>query len=255
MLYGPFKPINIERIIMKVRSEITKSHDRVWKEMTRPGARLSGEERVLVVQELRAASACRICSESKNSLSFAYRVGEHEYVDSRMPDVWVELVHKLVNDPGRIHRSWVQNLFKDGLEEVEYVEIAGLVSAVCVVDTFHEALSLPLRSLPKGVSGAASYKVPVTAADEGAYVSMIPVDGLQDDYEDLYDTRYWVPNVHRAFSLVPAAARMANELMESHYFPYESVPRYDDQNHEYAISKVQMELVASRVSKNNDCFY
>ena len=238
-----------------VRSDITKSHDRVWEELARPGARLTGEERLSVARELRVARNCVLCLESKNSLSVAYDFGGHDCVDSNVPDVWIELVHKLANDPGRIHRSWVQKLLQDGLEEVQYVEIAGLVSAVCVVDTFHEALSLPLRPLPKCLSGAASYKRPATAADEGAYVSMIPVDGLQDDYEDLYDTRHWVPNVHRAFSLVPAAARLANGLMGSHYFPYESVPRYNDQNHEYAISKVQMELVASRVSKNNDCFY
>ena len=51
------------------------------------------------------------------------------------------------------------------------------------------------------------------------------------------------------------AILLANDLMESHYFPYESVPRYADENHDYAISKTQMELIASRVSFNNDCFY
>ena len=84
---------------------------------------------------------------------------------------------------------------------------------------------------------------------------MIPVDGLADDYDDLFDTRYWVPNVHRAFSLVPDATRTANDLMVSHYFRYEMVPRYTDADHDYAINKTQIELVALRVSRYNDCFY
>ncbi len=240
---------------MEVRSEITKSHDRVWSELAGPGARLTGEERLSLARELRTARTCELCCKSKESLSVAYNFSGHNRVDSKVPDVWIELVHKLVNDPGRIHRGWVQALLGDGLDEVEYVEIAGLVSSVCVVDTFHEALGLPLRPLPEAVTGTVTYKRPATARDEGAYVSMVPVEGLQDDYEDLYDTRHWVPNVHRAFSLVPDVARLANDLMESHYFPYESVPQYTDEAHQYAITKIQMELVASRVSKNNDCFY
>jgi hypothetical protein len=61
--------------------------------------------------------------------------------------------------------------------------------------------------------------------------------------------------VHRAFSLVPDATRLADELMSSHYFPYEMVPRYTDADHNYAINKMQIELIASRVSMYNDCFY
>ena len=64
-----------------------------------------------------------------------------------------------------------------------------------------------------------------------------------------------MPGVHRAFSLVPEATRIANDLMQSHYLPYEQVPFYSDADHSYAIGKMQMELVASRVSRHNDCFY
>ena len=43
--------------------------------------------------------------------------------------------------------------------------------------------------------------------------------------------------------------------MASHYFPYEQVPRYTDADHDYAIDKMQIELLAARVSMHNDCFY
>ena len=124
-----------------------------------------------------------------------------------------------------------------------------------VVDTFHVAVGLPLRPLPQPISGEPSQKRPRTAIVQDSYVPMIPANALADDYQDLYDTRYWVPNVHRAFSLVPPATRIADELMDSHYFPYEVVPRYSDSDHSYAINKMQIELVASRVSMYNDCFY
>jgi hypothetical protein len=135
------------------------------------------------------------------------------------------------------------------------VEISGLVSAVLVVDTFHAALGLPLRPLPDPEVGEPTRRRPRTATSEDAYVPMIPADGLVDDYEDLYVPADFVPNVHRAFSLVPDATRVANDLMASHYFPYELVPRYTDADHDYAIQKTQIELVAARVSRHNDCFY
>ena len=243
------------KFIMEIRKNIIDSHDRVWDELAKPGAILSGEERIAVVREVRAARDCRFCIENKRSLGLSPALGEHDSVDPNFPRARLDLIHRLMNDPGRISRAWVENLRAEGVGDVEYVEIAGLVSSVCVVDTFCQALGLTPRPLPKAIPGQSNYKRPATAEDEGAYVPMIAVDRLQDDYSDLYDSNHWVPNVHRAFSLVPDVVRLADDLMESHYFPYESVPRYADQNHDYAISKIQMELIASRVSMNNDCFY
>ena len=247
--------IELMKFSMEIRQNIIESHDRVWDELAKPGAVLSGEERIAVAREIRAARTCRFCIENKRSLGLSPGLGEHESTDPSFPKARLELIHRLMNDPGRITRAWVDNLRAKGLGDVEYVEIAGLVSSVCVVDTFCEALGLQLRLLPAAISGKKNYKRPATAEDEGAYVPMIAVDRLQDDYSDLYDLNHWVPNVHRAFSLIPDVVRLADDLMASHYFPYESVPRYADQNHEYAVSKTQMELIASRVSINNDCFY
>jgi hypothetical protein len=240
---------------MTIRTDITASHDRVWEGLAAPGARLTGAERVAVAAESRNARACRLCQGRKAALSPNSLTGEHDAGTEDMSPARVELIHKLVTDPGRITRSWVEGLLAAGMSDVEYVEIAALASAVMVVDTFHVAMDLPLRPLPEPVAGEPSGKRPRTAVMEEGYVPVIPADALTDDYADLYDTRYWVPNVHRAFSLVPDATRLADELMSSHYFPYEMVPRYTDADHNYAINKMQIELIASRVSMYNDCFY
>ena len=240
---------------MRIRADLTASHDRVWRQLAAPGTWLTGAERVSVARELRAADYCPLCRERKVSLSPGAIRGRHETVDDDMPAVRVELIHKLVTDPGRINRSWVRELFADGLEDTGYVEVAGLVSAVMVVDTFHAALGLPLRPLPDPEPGEPSRQRPRTAAPGDTYVPIIAPNALADDYTDLYDTRFMVPNVHRAFSLVPAATRLANHLMASHYFPYEQVPRYTDADHAYAIDRTQIELLAARVSMHNDCFY
>lgn len=240
---------------MRIRTELTDSHNRVWQQLSEPGTWLTGSERVDIAAELRAARNCSLCAQRKAALSPLSVSGHHEQAIADMPDARVELIHKLATDPGRITRSWVDGLLVDSMTDAEYVEIAGLVSAVLVVDTFHAALGLPVRDLPAPEPGTPSRNRPRTALLDKGYVPMIPVDGLTDDYADLYDTRRWVPNVHRAFSLVPAATRLADDLMQSHYIPYEQVPSYTDVDHNYAIDKTQIELLASRVSIYNDCFY
>ena len=243
---------------MHIRTELTKSHDRVWQGLAKAGTWLTGAERVACAAEARQARSCRLCVARKGALSAGTIDGQHDAATS-LPAPVVEVVHKLVTDPGRITRPWVAARADEGVDDATYIEIAGLVSAVVVVDTFHAALGLPLRELPVPGPGEPSRHRPSNAIlEEGAqegFVAIIPVDALDARTADLYDTRHFVPNVHRAFSLVPDATRLASDLMASHYFPYEVVPRYTDADHAYAINKVQMELIASRVSHHNDCFY
>ncbi len=238
---------------MHIRDNLTASHDAVWRHLAGSGTWLFGAERVAVAEETRAARHCRLCAARKKALSAASVEGVHDTTALSAPRI--ESIHKLVNDPGRITRAWVNGLLADGLEDAVYVEITGLVSVLTVVDTFHAALGMPLRSLPASEPGEPTRRRPRTARDMGGYVPMVPADGLCDDYTDLYDTDFNVPSVHRSLSLVPAETRIANHLMASHYLPYEQVPHYTDADHDYAIDKMQIELLASRVSMQNNCFY
>ncbi len=240
---------------MQIRPELTASHDRVWRSLAAPGTWLTGAERVDVARTLRTARDCALCQARKASPLPMSVQGRHEAAVADMPEARVELIHKLVTDPGRISRAWVEGLFAEGIPDAEYVEISGLVSAVLVVDTFHRALGLPVRALPEPEAGAPTRRRPRTAVLDDAYVPMIPADGLTDDFLDLYEPGLPVANVHRAFTLVPDVTRLANDLMASHYFPYEHVTRYTDADHDYAITKTQIELTAARVSRYNDCFY
>ncbi|MEM7079696.1 MAG: alkylhydroperoxidase-related (seleno)protein [Pseudomonadota bacterium] len=239
---------------MLIREDLTSAHNAVWDSLPRAGTWLDAETRIALACETRACRACALCKERKAALSPSIE-GDHDVACPQLPGTLIELVHKLVTDPGRITRRWVDALYAQGLPDTHYVEAAALVSSVLVVDTFHAALGMPLRALPEPRGGIPTANRPRTACDEGAYVPMIAADALVDDYIDLYATDHWVPNVHRAFSLVPDATRLADRLMASHYLPYEQVPNYTDADHHRAIDKTQMELIASRVSVHNDCFY
>ena len=56
----------------------------------------------------------------------------------------------------------------------------------------------------------------------------------------------------RALSLVPDEVRMLRRLSEAHYLPIEKIP---DPTCHRALDRMQMELVAARVSALNECFY
>ena len=222
--------------------------------MAARAARVPGEL-VSPWREVRGARSCPFCADRKAALSPAAAQGEHTTCSGGLRPAQVDAIHRIATDPGRLTKRWVESLHAEGVSDGEYVEIAALVSAILVVDTFHAGVGLALRPLPEPVEGEPSRWRPAAAVVDESYVAMIPADGLDEDTADLYDTTGFVPNVHRAFSLVPAATRLANDLMASHYFPYAKVTSYTDADHDYAIGKMQMELAASRVSIHNDCFY
>ena len=73
---------------MRIRAELSASHDRVWQQLAAPGTWLTGSERVAVARELRAAGNCPLCRERKASLSPGAIKGHHETVNHDMPAAW-----------------------------------------------------------------------------------------------------------------------------------------------------------------------
>ena len=242
----------------EVRAGITTAHDRVWASIASPGATLLATQRCAIVSEVRAAISCSFCMERKQAIAPAQVEGRHSSPSLRaglLTEAEVEIVHKIVTDPGRVTKSWVDQQLASGISDSAYVEIASLVCLILVVDTFRKGVGLPELAEPDPLPGDPSGYRPLSAADEGAFVPMIPINGLNADTSDLFNPRAFVPNVQRAFSLVPDSTRLANQLMQSHYLDYQSVTQYTDDDHDRSISKSQMELVATQVSLYNDCFY
>ena len=242
----------------EVRAAITTAHDRVWASIASPGATLPGPKRCAIVSEARAAGSCSLCSQRKQAIAPTQVDGRHSSPSLRaglLTEAEVEIVHKIVADPGRVTKTWVDQQLASGISDSAYVEIASLVCLIRVVDTFRKGVGLPMLAEPDPLLGDPSGYRPPSAADEGAFVPMIPINGLDEDTSDLFNSRAFVPNVQRAFSLVPDSTRLANQLMQSHYLDYQSVTQYTDDDHDRSISKAQMELVATQVSLYNDCFY
>jgi hypothetical protein len=236
-----------------VRGDIVASQTRAWQSLAAPGTWWSGAERVAMAREVRAARQCAACAERKAALSpTAVKTAHHAATD--LAPAVVDAVHRVVTDPGRLSRSWVGGVIAAGVSDAQLVELISIVCTVMLVDDFARAVGSGPPALPEPLDGEPSRMRPAEAVDEGYFVPTIPYAIGSRPEHGLYAANGFVPNVGRGLSLVPDAVRTGKDLMRAHYMPYPMVAT-DFEPPSRPISRSQIELVASRTSANNDCFY
>jgi hypothetical protein len=238
-----------------IRSDLREAHRRTWDAIAEPGDWWTGAERIALAEEVRAAATCPLCIERKTALSPYSVSGSHARAcetTSPIEEAAVDAVHRIVTDATRLTRAYLEKLSTEGITDGHYVELLGLVVAVYSIDRFHLALGLPLEALPRPRPGAPARVRPGSAIPDVGWVPMIPNGRATGSEADLYATH--APNVLRALSLVPDAVRRMKDLSAAQYVPIEQVadPMADPGR---KLSRAQIELVASRVSAVNECFY
>ena len=197
-------------------SALVENFERTWAHLAGPGAVWTGAERLAIAAEVRRA-----------------RAGEDS--GSGLPRPALEAARLLAADPAAARRSWVEGLVAGGLDLARYVELLGVVGRLVAVDTFHEALGMPLSPLPGALSGE-------------------PTGDLADDTRR---GKGWVPmvggsSITQALSLVP----VENEELERFHGPmYLRFDEMSDPQIVRDLTRTQMELVAARTSAVNECFY
>lgn len=235
-----------------IRSDIADAYRAYWTKLAAPGSWWSGEQRIAIAQESRNALTCSFCAERKDSLSPYGVEGEHDH-GARLPGVAVDAVHRLITDQTRITQSYVDDNVTKGLSKEAYVELVGVVVAVFSIDEFHRALDMPVESLPAAQPGKPSEYRPANLSEDIGFVPTVSKDGAIGNESDLWPADFG-RNVLRALSLVPDAFRDWRALGAAQYLSFEGMKNFvkDDAR---AINRMQMELVAGRVSAVNQCFY
>ena len=90
-----------------VRGDIAAAHRAYWRTLARPGSWWTGAERVAIAAESRNASRCGLCAARKAALTPAAVADEHAG-SNELPDVAVDAIHRIVTDPGRMTKRYVQ---------------------------------------------------------------------------------------------------------------------------------------------------
>jgi len=233
-----------------VRPDICEAHRLTWERLARPGSWWNGAERVAIARAVRESPRCGLCAARRRALSPLAAEGVHDG-EGVLPEAALEVVHQVVNDPGRLSRTWFEKVMATGLGEERYVETLGVVVAVVSIDAFCRGLGVPPHPLPEPLPGEPSRYRPPGARPGVGWVPMIPASAARGAESDLYPGR-GAANVIRALSLVPDAVRSLRELSAAHYVPVEEVV---DPRAGRALGRAEMELLAGRVSALNECFY
>jgi hypothetical protein len=236
-----------------VRSDLPRTNREIWTHIANSGCWWTGDQRVAIADEVRRARSCALCRSRKASLSPYSDDGKHDH-GGLLPEIVVEAVHRVATDPGRLKKSWYEDLLTDGLTDAQYVEIVSVVVVIVTVDEFHHALGLGLEPLPDPLPGEPSRYRPPGARHAGAWVPMVLADGAIGDEADLYGGNPRIVNVMSALSLVPEAIRMAGQILNAYYVVGDDMPNLS-KNSDRALQRSQMEYIAARVSAFNDCFY
>ena len=178
--------------------------------------------------------------------------GTHDSLGG-LPEIAVEIAHRVRTDPGRLGERWYQDVIARGLTEEQYVEIVSVVAHTVAIDTMMRGLGLDILPLPAAEPGSPSRYRPEEAIPGNAWVPWIEPTGANVSEAGIYPSDRPPANIMKAMSLVPDEVRSFFDLVTHQYLPG-AVMR--DFSREYrAISHAQIELLAARVSALNRCLY
>lgn len=235
-----------------IREGLRVAHRDYWQALAGPGTWFTGAQRIAIAAEVRNALACDFCRERKTALSPYAIQGEHRS-DTGLPAQITDAVHRVITDQSRITQTYISQNAAQGFSEEKYVELVGIAVTVFSIDEFNRALGLPLEPLPEPVAGEPSRYRPAQASTGTGFVSMVPVDGANGAEADLWQNGK-TANVLRALSLVPNAVREWMAVGREQYLSPRGMAQFRDIPGR-SLNRMQMELVAGRVSSINECFY
>ena len=235
-----------------IREDLAAAHRRALDHLAHPGTWWDGAERVALMAETRNAMDCALCRRRKAALSPAAVAGSHDSL-GKLPDIAVEIVHRIRTDPARLTRGWYEGVIEAGLTPEQYIEIVSVVAHTVALDSFARGLGISPLPLLQPANGVPTRHRPAGAMPGPAWVPWIEGADLTEAEAGIYPVGRPPANIHKAMSLVPAEVKSFFDLCEHHYLgPFEM----RDFGREFrAITHAQIELLAARVSALNRCFY
>jgi hypothetical protein len=232
----------------EIREDLRASHRELVDYLRRPGAWFTGAERNAIAREARLALDCALCRERKRALSPEHAQGVHA-TTGELPAALVDVIHRVRSDPGRLSRRVFETALSAGVSVGEYVEAVGIASFAAGLDTQCRALGIPAFPLADPLPGRPPRRLPEGLREGTAWVPLLAPEDLHGPESDLYGGSRFVPHIVRALSAVPDHVRALRRWSDAHYVAL------TDFEARRAIDRMQIELVAARVSALNQCFY
>jgi len=220
---------------MQVRDLIEQAVTDVAASLVAPGDWLTGVQRAGAVREARDARVNPLDLARRAALSPAMVEGSHTATDELAAEA-VEVLHRVASDPGRLTRSWADEMIAVLGEEV-YVELVGIAASTAAIDLFAWMTSGTDARLGEPAPGDPARVRPDDVGDVGAWVSQSLGTSMA--------------NVSRSLSLVPVTNTAFVDLVQALY----SRAEFPSLTWNRALSRPQVELVAARTTAELECFY
>lgn len=204
--------------------------------LSAPGDWLSGEQRLDAALQARDARTneldlARRAAISPNAVDGAHAATEHLSAEA------VEVLHRIASDPGRLTRSWADQMMA-ALGEETYVELVGIAACTAVLDMFAFAMRGSDAAFGHVQTGEPARVRPDGVGEVGAWVAQTTAVGAA--------------NVSRSLSLVPTTNTAWVGLVQA---LYSRGAEFANLEWDRALSRPQVELVATRTTTELECFY
>ena len=201
-----------------------------------PGDWLTGPQRRDAASHAQQSRTNELDQLRRDAIS-PYAVPGVHAASSELPAEAVELIHRIASDPGRLTRSWADEIISV-LGEETYTELVGIAACTAVIDTFSWAMESSDTALGEAVDGLPASHRPEDVGDVGAWVAQSTASGTA--------------NVSRSLSLVPVTNAAWVNLVQA---LYSRGPGFLDLEWDRALSRPQVELIAARTTAELECFY
>ncbi len=236
---------------LAIRADLLSALHTSWAELGEVGAWLDAGERIAVAAAARQAWDCPLCQRRKEALSPYTITGSH-YATSALPDSWVEVIHRVVTDSGRLSEAWLKEVLAGDIVEDEFVEIVSVAVIAVTIDTFTAAIGRAALALPTAKPGEPLRQPEPSAKPGPGWISTIAPEDAGPDFADFYagGSDFYI---RRALTLVPAEVRRFFALMNTLYMPDPRVHEFDGLDR--SIVRAQAEYLAARASARLNCYY
>ena len=156
------------------------------------------------------------------------------------PKIAHDAIYRIARHAATLTCEWYEKVIAE-INPLAFIELCGIACTVAPVMAFRRVLGLPTFVFAPAKSGEPSKNKPAKIVD--AQLNWVPVVGPAD--EDAA--------VVQAFTAVPDTNRVIWAMADAQYIPDKEM--IDPHWTRGTLSRVQIELVATRVSQQRECFY
>jgi len=221
----------------EVRQDLVRAHNQAIAALSKPGTWWTGAQR----REL-AITAQLAISESEPVAPWVgvSTVANKLPASLTAPKIAHDVMYRISRHAATLTRDWYEKVTAE-INPLAFVELCGIACTIAPVMAFRRSLGLPALEVGPAESGQPSNKEPDSIV--AAQLNWVPVVGPADK-----DAA-----VVQAFTAVPETNRLIWAMADAQYIPDKEM--VDPKWTRGTLSRVQIELIATRVSQQRECFY